>query len=287
MIRQLLEEQFRPQLPHIATDYLSVVVSCVDVPWAKTYQVTDTEAVRDTRVFRTIKYKVIFSPTGTLSSKKIKNCLNAAGHEVDWNVQPQITQALNVILAHVLRKESLSFGAIMESSSDVFPGSDRSSPPGYIMELLHHRPIKTHVAAARVLIHVETRCIPYHHPGPLSAMIKGYMSRHQWQMNRLENMLRGVWVHITPPVRNYQGQNFGTIIQIRGLASTHDGALLQHPPKVARYGAGPQEVEIYIEPRQILGAASPFQRGYATLMVFFEQGWPFPTPHDNSDVANQ
>jgi hypothetical protein len=287
VILRLLAEQFQPQLPHIATDYLSVVISCVDIPWARTYQVTDPEPVTDLRICPPGKYKVLFSPTGTLSSRKVMNYLNVADHEVNLQTLRQIIQALNVILGHFARKEALSYGAVIGSDFSVRPGSHRSSPPGYGLELTHNLSIKAHAVAARVLVHAGTRCISYRHRGPLSTMIRGYMSHHTPHIGRLEKFLRAIRVHIMPSVRNYQGRSFGTAVRIRGLASSNDGALLQHPPKVARYGAGPQEVEIFIESRQSLSAASPCQHGYVTLMVYFEKGWHFRAPHDSMNVANE
>jgi hypothetical protein len=211
--------------------------------------------------------------------------LNAADHEVNLQTLRQIMEAVNVILGHFARKEALSYGAVIGSDFYVRPGSHRSSPPGYVLELTHRLSIKAHAVAARVLVHAGTRCIPYR--GPLSTMIRGCMSHHTPHIGRLEKFLRGIRVHIMPSVRDYQGRSFGTAVQIRGLASSNDGALLQHPPKVARYGAGPQEVEIFIESRQSLSAASPPQRGYVTLMAYFEKGWYFRAPHDSMNVANE
>ncbi|KAJ6125862.1 RNA interference and gene silencing protein [Penicillium samsonianum] len=221
------------------------------------------------------------------SSREVMNYLNATDTEVDMQTLRQIMRALNVILGYFARKEALLFGVVINSDFYVRPGSHKSSLPGYILELSHQLSIKAHAVAARVLVHVETRCIPCLHPGPLSVMMRGYMSHHTSQIDRLENILRGIRVHIMPSVRNYQGRSFATTVKIRGLATCNNGALLQHPPKVARYGAGPQEVEIFIESRQTLGAASPLQGGYVTLAVFFEKGWPFRAPHDSINVANE
>lgn len=271
LILQLLAEQFQPQLPHIATDYHSVVVSCVEIPWARTYRVTDPEPVTDLHIVLPGKYKVSFSPTGTFSSRKIMNYLNVADHEVDLQTVRQIMQALNVILGHFARKEALSYGAVIGSDFYGRPGSHRSSPPSNVSGLTHHLSIKAHVGASRVLVHAETRCTLYRHRCSLSTMVRGYISHHTPHIDRLEEVLRGTQVHIMPSVRNYQGRSFGSAVKIRGLASSNDGALLQHPPKVARYGAGPQEVEIFIESRQSLSAASPLGCGYVTLMVYFEK----------------
>ena len=287
VIYRLLAQHFQPQLPHIVTDYFSVVFSCVDIPWARTYRVIDAEAVRDPRISPTRELKVLFSPTGTLNSRTVMNYLNTADHEVDFHTLRQTMQALNVILGHFARKESLSCGAVMNSNFYMRPGPDGTSPPSYSLKLLPHLSIKTHVGAARVLVHVATRCIPCHHPGLLSTMIRGYMSYEQWQIDRLENILRGVRVRVVFSVRNYQNQSFGTAIQIRGLASCTHGALLQHPPKVAHYGAGPQKVEIFTESQQILGATSSLQRGYVTLLAYFEKSWLFCVPRDSIDVANE
>jgi hypothetical protein len=211
--------------------------------------------------------------------------LNAADHEVNLQTLRQIMQALNVILGHFSRQEALSYGAVIGSDFYVRPGSHRSSSPGYVLEMTHHLSIKAHAVAARVLVHAGTRCIPYR--GPLSNMIRGYMSHHTPHIGRLEKFLQSIRVHIMPSVRNYQGRSFGTAVQIRGFASSNDGALLHHPPKVARYGAGPLEVEIFIESRQSLSAASPLQRGYVTLMAYFQKGWHFPAPHDSMNVTNE
>ena len=287
MIYRLLAQQFRTQLPHIATDYLSVVISCVDIPWARTYRVTDAGAVRGPRIFPIRTYKVLFSPTGTLSSRKVMSFLNATDHEVDLHTQCQTMQVLNVILRHFARKKSGSFGAVMNSNFYVCPGSEGPSPSGYFLEQLHHQSIKAHAVAARILVHVETQCIPCHPPGLLSTMIREYMSHQQSKMDRLEKILRHVRVQIVISAQNHQGQSFRKAVQIRGLASRTDGALQQHPPRVARYGAGPQEVEIFIEPQQILDAASPLQRGYVTLSAYFEKGWLFCAPHHSNDVADE
>lgn len=271
-ISELLAEQFREEMAQVVTDYHSVVISCVEIPWANTYRVTYPGTVRYPCVYPTRTFRVFFSPTGMLSSREFMNYLNATHYETDFQPMPQIMQALNVILGQLPRKQALSVGAATDRA--FYGRQSKSLSLCYGPGLMHHLPIKAHAVAARVLVNVEVRYLPWHQTGRLSTMIRRYMSRPTSQITRLESFLRGIRIHIVASVRHYHGKRPGTAVQIiRGLATCNDGALLQHPPKVARYAAGPQDVKIFLDSRQTRCAASSLRRGYVTLMAYFEQGW--------------
>jgi hypothetical protein len=274
LISQLLTEQFQLYLNEIATDYHSILYSSVEIPWARTYRVTDPRQVGGLCKYPPRGYKVYFSPTGTLSTRELVKYSNATQHETNVPPIPQFMQALDVIIGHFFRKQVLSARTVTRVDSYASLRSNEPQPFGYDRESVDHLSIKIHAAAARVLFSAKVRYPLWCQAGLLSTIIKGHMSNCSSQTARLEDFLRGTLVHVTPSVQNYHSLRRGTGIEIiAGLANCSDGALLRRPPKVARYGAGPHEVEVFLESRQTPRAGSSSRRGYVTLVTFFKQGW--------------
>ena len=64
---------------------------------------------------------------------------------------------------------------------------------------------------------------------------------------KLNNFLKKVRVRVTHIIRrNKAGQEIPRTKAIASLASPGDGSTLPNPPKVPRFGAGPKEVEFFL-----------------------------------------
>ncbi|KAJ5117771.1 RNA interference and gene silencing protein (Qde2) [Penicillium atrosanguineum] len=271
LVSRLLTEHFQLYLNKVATDYHCLLYSSVEIPWARTYRVTDPKQVGGIREYHARSYKVYISPTGTLSTGELMTYLSATQHETKVPPVPQFMQALDVIIGHFVRKQILSVHTVTGHDSHASASSNEPQPFGYDRESVGHVSIKAHAAAARMLFSAKARYPLWCQAGLLSTIIKKYMLNRSSQTARLENFLRGTHVHVTPSVQNYHGLRHGTDIEvIIGLANCGDGAILQYPPKVARYGSGPHEVEVFLESRQTLRTGSSSRRGYVTLTTFFK-----------------
>ncbi|KAJ6116140.1 RNA interference and gene silencing protein [Penicillium sp. IBT 18751x] len=271
IVSRLLTEQLHLSPDEIVTDYHSLLFSCVEIPWARTYRVTNPGNASGICGYSLSSYKVYVSPTGTLSSREMMKYLNSTQHETNAPLLRQFMKALEVILGHFFSKEADPVRTVTQPNDAQF-NLNKSPPFGFDWNFKDHLTIRAHAAAARVLFNAKIRHPPWRQLGPLSTMIKAYKSDRTTQAAHLATFLRGIQIQVTPSVQNYHGLRRRTGIEIiKGLAAPSDGAQLRHPPKVARLGAGPHEVEVFLDARQTLRAVPSPQGKYVTLVSYFEK----------------
>ena len=144
------------------------------------------------------------------------------------------------------------------------------------MNVPRHFSIRAHAAAARILVSVEVRRRPYYQAGLLSAIMRESLSIRRVGLDRLEEILTGVRIGVVAPVRRRggpSGQKPGSTDKIIvGFAKRTDGALLRHPPRIARHGAGPQDVEIFKELGHTLDQQTRARYRYISLKAYIERG---------------
>jgi eukaryotic translation initiation factor 2C len=119
-------------------------------------------------------------------------------------------------------------------------GAGLTAIRGYFMSV---RP-----ATGRLLVNVQVKHVPCLTPASLGLVIKQWQSSNSSQPARLSIFLKRVRVRVTHIKKtNKDGQTIDRIKTITGLAFPNDGAGTPHPPRVARLGAGPKEVEFWLE----------------------------------------
>ncbi|KAJ5761726.1 uncharacterized protein N7511_005108 [Penicillium nucicola] len=244
LICLLLEEHFPQERKYIASDFRSTLVSCVRL-MEGIFNVRYKEDLEDDypRVPRV--HSVTVQYTGEVDPADLVNYLTSTNASAMLKNKQEIIAAINVIIGHHPKTNDriMSVGANKHFSL----GQDtiESFELGGGLSVLRGFFISVRAATARVLLNVQVKYIACYKEGPLVKVIQGYGSRNTYH---LEKFLKGLRVRITHIARkNSRGQRRPRIKRISGLASCGDGASSDHPPKVTRHGAGPNDVEFFIE----------------------------------------
>ncbi|ETI24054.1 hypothetical protein G647_03423 [Cladophialophora carrionii CBS 160.54] len=108
--------------------------------------------------------------------------------------------------------------------------------------------LSVRAATGRLLVNVQVKHSPFYNHGPLASLMQAYLQANPQNNHGLHKFLKGICVNTTHIVhKNKAGQQIPNIRAILGLAEQHEGGKLLHPPVVRENGAGPQQVEIYME----------------------------------------
>ncbi|KFA80094.1 hypothetical protein S40288_10405, partial [Stachybotrys chartarum IBT 40288] len=157
----------------------------------------------------------------------------------------KLTQALNILLGHY-SKENGSLAKIGTSKTfSLGQGADR-------LDLTHGleaiRGFYTSVRAAtgRILVNVNVSNAAFYKAGPLDGLMTAYQFGNKFSLEKFLKKVRVQTTHLKER-KNKKGEVVPRIKTIFALAYPSDGQRLEHPPKIAGYGAGPKEVSFWME----------------------------------------
>lgn len=255
IVRLLLEEHFANNRDNIATDYRSNLISCVDLSLNgdEKFNVrykgeNETDFVDDPKV-----YEVTVGHTGTLNPADLLSYLTSSNLEGPLMQQEQIVAAMNVIIGHHPKTEKsvVAVGGNKHFSLDATMGEKATLGGG--LEALRGFFVSVRAATARVLLNVQVKYLACYQEGPLPMVIGEYQRANPCSLYRLESFLQRMRVRTTHIVRKTSSGR-APIKTITGLATPADGRSGSNPPMVARHGAGPFEVQFFMESKSAQGA---------------------------------
>lgn len=205
-------------------------------------------------------YTVRLRLTNTLTVgdlvKHLKSTTPAAGY-VDK--QPTI-QALNILLNH---RSRISEDLVAIGSNKTFSLSNNTATYNLGEGLMAVRGFFASVRAAtgRILVNVNVSHGVFYRAAPLHEVIAQYREKHGslGSLNTFINKLRVHAKHLPDKITS-SGQSVMRVKTVFGLATPSDGRSLDHPPRVAGFGAGAKAVEFWMEPRKD-GEDSPVGSG--------------------------
>lgn len=246
----LIEQHFSQSQKNIVTDYKSNLVSNVkimgqeevteyDVRYRGEYE---DEYPADAKVYR-IKCQF----TGQLSPADLLAYLTSTNADALFNSKAEVLQAMNIILGFH-PKANKSVAAVGANKHYTIRGDlSEKYDLGAGLEALRGFFVSVRAATARLLLNVQVKYIACYQEGPLGSVIKEYQ-RSSRDINELRRFLEKVKVRVTHiEKKNKRGEIIPRIKTIAGLATEADGAGQPNPPKVARHGAGPKDVEFFLE----------------------------------------
>jgi hypothetical protein len=297
IVRLLLNEHFANEKSSIASDFRSTLISCVKLKAGK-YDVRYKEDLEDDYPETPRVHAVTVQFTGQINPVDLVNYITSTDAGAMLESKEEIVAALNMIMGHHPKTddEVVSVGANRHYS--LRTETMESFNLGGGLSVLRGFFVSVRAATARVLLNVQVKYIACYNEGPLAHVIGGFGNRNTY---RLEKFLKGLRVHVTHIVRkNSRGEARPRIKPIHGLANRGDGGSSPNPPRVPRHGAGPNEVEFFLnevaptpaavpgvpdapEPKGKKGKknakaprAGPAEAGrYVTVSAFFKKGQSF------------
>lgn len=290
VVRLLLDEHFLQYQNSITTDYRSTLISRVELPANRQFDVRYREEHDDEFPENPKVYSVNVQLTGRLNPSDLLNYLTSANASAMFESKAEVVQAMNIVLGHQ-SKTSPSIASVGANRHYAL-STDLSEKYnlGAGLEVLRGFFVSVRAATARLLVNVQVKYVACYQEGPLGAVIEQFRNENSPNIYRLEAFLKRLRVRVTHIERkNKKGQVVPRIKAIAGLATRGDGTSSTEGPKVTAHGAGPRDVQFFLsqpgqQPSQESKGASgkkgkkptkagPPQAGkYISVADFFRQG---------------
>lgn len=292
VVRLLLDEHFLQYQNSIATDYRSTLVSRIELPNKDTYDIRYRDEHEDEYSENPKVYKVTCQFTGKLNPSDLLDYLTSSNASTMFETKAEVIQAMNIVLGHQPKSDQSIVSVGANRHYAMHPDLAEKCSLGAGLEVLRGFFVSARAATARILVNVQVKYVACYQEGPLTNVIFDYQRGNGSNIYKLEAFLRRLRIKATHIVRkNKKGQNVPRMKVIAGLATRADGSSLPQPPKVSHHGAGPRDVQFFLEqPGQQSSSqgqggqtqgkkgkkqpkAGPAQAGkYITVADFFRQG---------------
>ncbi|PKY07047.1 Piwi-domain-containing protein [Aspergillus campestris IBT 28561] len=252
IISLLLEEHFSEHRSHIVTDHRSTLVSSLkildseDTP--RDYDVRykdehDDDYAEEPRVYRV---KVQF--TGRLSPSDLLSYLTSTNAGAMFESKQEVIQAMNILLGYHA-KTNPDVGSVGANKHFALRGPGREKwDLGAGLEVFRGYIVSARAATSRLLVNVQVKYVACYQEGPLAAVIGSFQQTRSRDINELRRFLSKLRVRVTHIQRkNRRGEIIPRFKTIVGPATKADGSGLPNRPKIDRHGAGPRDVQFFLD----------------------------------------
>lgn len=262
VIRLLINES--PELAgyrgDVVTDFKSTLISRKQLDLggdAKVIEVTYKAEGEDDPKERAPKYKVTVKHTKTMTVGDLVSYLTSTNPSVPYDSKLEMIQGLNIFLKHYA-KSTNNLATIGASKTFSMAASADKLDLGRGLTALRGFFTSVRAATNRVLVNINVSHGAFYNEGLLTALMAAYGLRYDTSgLRSLEKFLKRVRVRTThlKEKKNKKGEVIHRPKTIFGLAKKSDG---QGPnrPRVAEFGAGPKQVEFWLEDRSTTAPAS-------------------------------
>lgn len=213
-------------------------------------------------------YKVSTKPAGSINHKMLLDAIKNKGISSKVTDEDVAIRVLNILLAGIPQKDP---GTVItgKTRNKYFWMDDRKQVAslGGGLECVRGYYSSVRIGTGRLLLNLNVNHSAFFLPGDLSTLVKEFADVFGQDVQLLNRYIRGVRIEVThlPKDKDANGKESYRQKSIWGLASHRDGARGNHPSKVPRLGATPNEVQFYMEDRD---------RGtgrYVTVTDYFKQ----------------
>jgi len=193
------------------------------------------------------KYRVHIQYTNTLRVSDLINSLTFTNLGENYDKLPMI-QAFNIFLNHYSKSAGnlVTIGA--SKSFSLNPDSSKWSL-GAGLTAIRGFFSSVRVATCRILVNVNVSHGAFYDAERLDQLIQKYQRSNgpsKFKLNKFLAKLKIKTTHLTER-KNKAGQIIPRVKTIYGVATRDDGYGLQHPPRVREHGAGPKDVEFWLD----------------------------------------
>ncbi|KAL7915394.1 Piwi domain-containing protein [Trichoderma velutinum] len=197
-----------------------------------------------------LQYQVKLQLTNTLATSELIEYLTSTNPSAQYEEKLPLIQALNIFLKHYSKATDnlVSMGSSGASSKTfaIGQGSD-TWDLGNCLTAIRGFFASVRAATARVLININVSQAAFFQEGPLDQFILRLGT--QGGLYRLQAFIKGIRIRTThlKDRLNKRGEPVLRAKSIKFLANKNDGQGLQHPPRVKAFGAGPKDVEFWLQ----------------------------------------
>ncbi|KAI9729649.1 MAG: hypothetical protein M1818_008452 [Claussenomyces sp. TS43310] len=226
------------------------------------------------------QYQYTIQETGTIPVSEFQQYLNSvvAGVPV-FPQRDEILQALNAVIGH----HAQSRDDIAKIGQNKYYSLDRTTQNlinikdlGVGMELLRGVFKSVRPATSRLLLNVNVSHAACYEPGPLDSLMRKLGNDHKLSLAKNLKLVRIQRTHL-PEKRNQAGKIILGVKTIGDLATANDGFDSQHPPQVRGFGAGPKDVNFFLESTEKGRGGKPAAKAtsgrYISVWDYFTQNY--------------
>ncbi|KAF9894376.1 hypothetical protein FE257_007879 [Aspergillus nanangensis] len=250
IIRLLLDEHFPKSSVNIVTDYKSTMVTNIkileDDNMRYDYEVRYKDEHEDEYPDNPKMYLVRCQFTGHVNPGDLLSYLTSTDANALFESKQDVLQAMNIVLGHDA-KTNMSIASVGANKHFAVRGP-LTEKWNLEAGLQAYRGffVSVRAATARLLVNVQVKYVACYQEGPLAVVIREYQRAYR-NIHQLNTFLRGLRVRVTHIQRkNKKGDIVPRFKTIGAVATPRDGAK-PNPPKVSSYGAGPKDVQFFLE----------------------------------------
>lgn len=197
-------------------------------------------------------YRVRLLYTNTLQVQDLLDYVMSTGATAHYEFTESFMQAFNIFFNHFAKSNGNTTMLTMVGPQKTFAyGGPNLEHTPLLAGLIALRGYYTsaRVATSRLLINVNVSAGAFFPSGSLVKLIEDFERENGPNKYRLEQHLKKLRIRTNhlPERKNKAGQVIIRAKNITGLAGKEDGRHLPHPPRVKQHGAGPADVEFYLE----------------------------------------
>ncbi|KAK0647518.1 Protein argonaute-2 [Lasiodiplodia hormozganensis] len=188
-------------------------------------------------------YRIRVKFTNTLSVSELMDYLTSSNMGTRYPDEQPITQAFNIFMNHHA-KVSDEVAAIGKNKA--FSMGANKFELGFGLDAMRGFFSSVRMATCRVLVNVNVSYGAFYQDIPLDRLMIKYGAGNKLRLEKFVKKLKIRTTHL-PEKKNKSGKVILRVKTIVAFANKYDGRNLEHPPRVRAYGAGPKDVEFWMD----------------------------------------
>jgi eukaryotic translation initiation factor 2C len=195
-------------------------------------------------------YTIHITHTKTLNVSDLIEHITSEDVNATIGNEQEVLQALNIFLGHYA-KSSSAFATVGSKKIYSLNQGANGWDLGAGLTALRGFFSSVRVATRRILVNINISHGAFYDAIPLAQLMDKYGHAHQKDLVKLQYFLKRVRVKVIHLAEeNKAGRATARVKTIFGLARSDDGTpddgqRVIHPPRVQKFGAGPQDVEFF------------------------------------------
>lgn len=262
----------------MVTDFRSILIARRDIPDQEitvAYRPEGENEPRQRATQYTMLLKKSTNESKTLHADDLTRYLESKDLNVQYESKSDAVQALNILINHYA-KSSPTITTIGTSRSFALADPEAFMLGGGLKAMRGYF-TSVRAATARMLLNVNVSHAAFYNDVPLDKLMKQFGEARE-KPYHIGVFLKKLRIHVT-----HLKTTNKKVKTICGLASpVGDKSSLEHPPEVARYGAGPREVKFWLnktgegKPSPSPKKKAPDRSGgggyYVSVYDYFQEG---------------
>ncbi|GME64841.1 Argonaute/Dicer protein PAZ [Neofusicoccum parvum] len=247
LVRLLLEmAELKPLSSDIVTDYKSTLISRKKLERDEIVVKLQYRAEgEDEPLPNAQTYNIRLKFTNSLSVANLLEYLTSTNMNTRYGDEDAMVQAFNIFMNHHA-KSTGNLAAIGKSKTFAVGSDSEKWDLGSGLDAIRGFFSSVRMATCRVLVNVNVSYGAFYQDIPLDHLMRKYGIHNKLRLEKFINKLKIRTTHL-PEKKNKKGEVLLRIKTVSAFANKYDGRSLEHPPRVKAYGAGPRDVEFWMD----------------------------------------